>query len=182
MFVYYLNFLKRQPYHSFDEIFRTVIWILKYYNIKLFRRINRDYLFVDNRHPYAVDELVDKDMVPDEQGGFHGTGRNFESLDNKSTDKKGKKYGYDYGLAIFANKAFLPDSVGRGLDCFFQFSLLQVRIFGIVIYYNYVLAYFQSGDVKLSLSGVNVNNRGSRRYVFVIFESGKPRRPGYRLA
>ena len=90
--VYYLNRLERQAYYSFDEILRTVVGILEYDNIKSFRRLDWYNLFIDNRDPDPVNELVDKDMVPDQQSGFHGTGRNFESLDDKSADKKGKNY------------------------------------------------------------------------------------------
>jgi hypothetical protein len=126
--VYYLNPLERQPYYSFDVILRTVVGILKYDNIKLFRRLDWYNLFIDNRDPDPVNEFVDKDMVPDQQSGLHGTGRNFESLDDKSADKKRKHYCYDNGFTIFADNAFAPDPVTRGFNYGFQQRLLSMCI------------------------------------------------------
>ena len=74
-------------------------------------------------------------MVPDQQGGLHGAGRNFERLNNKSTDEKGKNYGYDYGFTIFANKAFAPDPVARGFNNVFQLQLLSMWIVDISLLY-----------------------------------------------
>ena len=61
----YLNLMKRQPYYSFDVILLAVVWVPEHDNIKSSGRFDRDNLFVDNREPNAVNELVDKDMVPD---------------------------------------------------------------------------------------------------------------------
>ena len=56
------------------------------------------------------------------------TGRNFECLNDKSADKKGKHHCYDYGLTVFANKAFAPDPVTRGFNYGFQLRLLSMWI------------------------------------------------------
>jgi hypothetical protein len=41
-------------------------------------------------------------------------------LNDKSANEKGKEYSDDYGLAIFAKKAFTSDSVARIFGCAFQ--------------------------------------------------------------
>ena len=71
-------------------------------------------------------------MIPDEQGIFHGTRRNFKGLHHKGPNEKGQDNGNKYGFYVFPQGTFgfffRPDS--RGTILIFQWvtALFDLKI------------------------------------------------------
>jgi len=65
-----------------------------------------NYGFSQKGNFYAIDEFADKNMITDQQGVFHRTGRYLEGLNNKCSDKEGNNYGNDYCLCVFFNDRY----------------------------------------------------------------------------
>lgn len=62
--------------------------------------------FAGKRHPQAIDEFIDQEMVADLQGRQHRPGGNLECLHDKGTDKESQQHGDDDRLDILSDDRF----------------------------------------------------------------------------
>jgi hypothetical protein len=106
LFILDSNGVSGQPNHPLNEIFRGVHRITEHDNVLSFGLTDGNELLVPVGKPDAVDELIDQDMVSNQQGGLHGTRRNFECLDDKSPNHQGQQESNDDGFSIITNDAF----------------------------------------------------------------------------
>jgi hypothetical protein len=107
LFVFYLYPVPLYTDNPFYVILFRVAGILEDHNISSGRLLDWNENTAGKRVPDAVDEFVDQDMIPDQQGRDHRTGRYFEGLDNKGPDEEGKKQGNENGLYILSQYRFL---------------------------------------------------------------------------
>jgi hypothetical protein len=109
--------------HPLDVILRSILRKDEDDNISAFWFLPFEEFFAGAEDPVRignsdpVQKFIDEDMIPHQQGGFHGTGWDFERLDNKGSYEKGDQYRNENGLDIF----FEPISL------FHSFPFLQKK-------------------------------------------------------
>ena len=92
------------PRHTNDPFNKVLLGIfseLEHNDIPPFGVCDRDDREIQERDFHAVDNLVHKNVIPDEQGWLHGTGWYFEGLNYKSADEQGQNDGKEESLSIF---------------------------------------------------------------------------------
>src|SRR5438093_1878991 len=81
-----LHSLGRGRDDPFDEVALLVLRVLEHDDVAASRIANRGHAPVDERELWAVEELVDQDVVADEERVHHGAGGDGEGLHDERTD------------------------------------------------------------------------------------------------
>jgi hypothetical protein len=97
------DFNRIAPYANdpLDEILGSVLRIDEDNDITPLWFTDGDQIFSDKRDFDAINKFVHQNMITNQKGWLHGTGRNFKGLNNKGPDKKGDQNGNDDRLCIF---------------------------------------------------------------------------------
>ncbi len=104
LFVDDFNFIAGNADYPFDVILRAIKRIPEHNYIIALRSF-----YVDQFRPGkwvldAVNKLIYQNVIANQQGVFHGTGRDFKGLHYKSPNKEGQDQGNCNGLSIFSEE------------------------------------------------------------------------------
>ena len=105
-FIFDLDGIPAYPDNPLDEILGPVFGINKNDNFSSFGVTDRHQGVPKIGHLDPVAELADQDVVADQQGWFHGTGRDLEVLYHKGAAEEGNENGNDYRFCVFLNLRF----------------------------------------------------------------------------
>jgi hypothetical protein len=112
-----LNILSRQTDYSLYVIFVFSLRIDKDDDVTPFRILDGDQRLSQERDLNAVNELVDKDVVSDQEGRLHRSRGNLKGLDDKGANEQGEKNSDNNGFSPLPYGAFFLSSPCRFLIC-----------------------------------------------------------------
>ncbi len=98
LFVSDLDAVSRKPYDTLYEVQLGVFGKDKDNHFFTFGDTSFDPYIAGNGVAYAVDHLINQDMVSYQEGGDHRARRDFEGLDEKGADEQGQYEGQGNGL------------------------------------------------------------------------------------